>query len=172
MVVVHPKSDTAYEIVTVPAVKGVTSPAAETVAIAKSDDDHVPSGVAFCKVKIVGIHTDEAPVISATVGTALIVKVEALLPVVFGPTTVTTPLLTPAGSTAEIEVLLFTVNEAAATPLKRTAVAPVKATPVMVTVCPPALPHTSSGEKLVTDVGGGVKVQAKVNVPVAVLQPS
>ena len=99
-------------------------------------------------------------------------KVAELFPVVFGPTTVTTPLLTPAGTTAEIEVLLFTVNEAAANPLKLTAVAPVKATPVMVTVCPPALPHTSSGEKLVTVVGGGVKVQAKVNVPVPELHPS
>ncbi len=159
-------------MVTLPAETGETSPAADTVATAESDDDHTPSGVAFCKVKLAGIHTDESPVISATVGTAKIVKVEELLPVVFGPTTVTTPLLTPAGSTAEIDVLLSTVNEAAAKPLKLTAVAPVKAKPVMVTVCPPALPHTSSGEKLDTVVGGGVSVQAKVNVPAPELHPS
>ena len=159
-------------MVTFPAETGVTSPAADTVATSKLDDDHVPSGVAFCNVKLAGIQTDESPVMSATAGTGLIVNVAELFPVVFGPTTVTIPLLTPAGKTAIIDVLLSTVNEAAATPLKLTAVEPVKAKPVMVTVCPPALPHTSSGEKLVMVVGGGVSVQAKVKVPEPELHPS
>ena len=61
------------------------------------------------------------------------------------------PVVTPVGAVAVIEVALFTVNEAAATPLNRTAVAPVKSVPVIVTIVP-AKPKVG----LISVIAGGV----------------
>ena len=44
----------------------------------------------------------------------------------------------PAGDVAVIEVALLTVNDVALVPPNRTAVAPVKLVPVIVTLVPPA----------------------------------
>ena len=52
------------------------------------------------------------------------------------PLTPTVPL--PAGEVAVIDVALLTVNEVAAVPPNRTAFAPVKLLPLMVTGVPPA----------------------------------
>ena len=46
------------------------------------------------------------------------------------------PVMAAAGTVALIWVAEFTVNEAALTPLKVTAVAPVRLAPVMTTVAP------------------------------------
>ena len=54
-----------------------------------------------------------------------------------GVVTLTLPQF-PALTTAEIEVLLFTVNELAAVPPKLTAVAPVRLVPVIVMLVPVA----------------------------------
>jgi hypothetical protein len=56
------------------------------------------------------------------------------------------PVAEPAAGTAVIVVAFVTLNEAAATPLKLTAVAPVRLVPVMVTVAPA---QTDVGLKLV-----------------------
>ena len=70
-----------------------------------------------------------------------------------GVVTFIVPVETPAGVVAVICVALFTVNDAAATLLNVTAVAPVKLVPVIVTEVPPAVPQTDVGVKLVI-VGG------------------
>jgi len=61
------------------------------------------------------------------------------------------PVVTPVGAVAVIEVALSTVYEAGATPLKLTAVAPVKSVPVMFTIVP-ARPE----EGLIPVIVGGV----------------
>lgn len=53
-----------------------------------------------------------------------------------GVVTVTLPAVMPAGTSAEMLVALITENAVAGTPLKLTAVAPVKFVPVMVTAVP------------------------------------
>jgi hypothetical protein len=54
-------------------------------------------------------------------------------------TTSTVPEAATEGDTAVMEVLLLTVNEAAGTPPKVTALAPLKLLPVIVTLVPPAV---------------------------------
>jgi len=61
------------------------------------------------------------------------------------------PVVTPVGAVAVIEVTLSTVYDAAATPLKLTAVAPVKSVPEIVTIVP-ARPE----EGLIPVIVGGV----------------
>jgi hypothetical protein len=61
------------------------------------------------------------------------------------------PVVTPVGAVAVIEVALSTVYDAAATPLKLTAVAPVKSVPEIVTIVP-ARPE----EGLIPVIVGGV----------------
>src|SRR5207245_3741441 len=80
--------------------------------------------------------------------------------------TLIVPVVAPAGTVAVIWVSEFTVN-VAVVPLNVTAVAPVKAVPVSVTLAPTA---PLVGEKLVM-VGGGMTVKelALVAVPPAVV---
>src|SRR5207245_11637495 len=82
--------------------------------------------------------------------------------------TLIVPVVAPAGTVAVIWVSEFTVN-VAVVPLNVTAVAPVKAVPVSVTLAPTA---PLVGEKLVM-VGGGMTVKelALVPVPPAVVTP-
>ena len=64
---------------------------------------------------------------------------DAVLEVPEGLVTVTLTLVPePEGTTAVISVAEFTVNEVAAVPPNKTAVAPVKLVPVMVTEAPTA----------------------------------
>ncbi len=68
----------------------------------------------------------------------------------------TSTLLLPAGETAVIEVAELTVKLVAAVEPKRTAVAPVKLVPVMVTEVPPVEgPDTGLNALTVGAVGGG-----------------
>ncbi len=55
--------DTEYEMSTVPATTPVTTPVLPTVAIATSDDDHVPPVVVLLRVIVLPTHTIDAPVI-------------------------------------------------------------------------------------------------------------
>jgi hypothetical protein len=79
------------------------------------------------------------------------VKLPELAAVPPGVVTEIGPVVTPVGAVAVIEVALSTVYEAAATPLKLTAVAPVKSVPVIVTIVP-ARPE----EGLIPVIVGGV----------------
>src|SRR5947199_5920748 len=71
------------------------------------------------------------------------------------------PVVAPVGTVAAICVAELTVK-AAVVPLNFTAVAPVKAVPVIVTLAPTA---PLVGEKLVMD-GGGITVKELALVPV------
>ncbi len=80
-----------------------------------------------------------------------------------GLVTVTSTLLLPAGETAVIEVAELTVKLVAAVEPKRTAVAPVKLVPVMVTEVPPVEgPDTGLNALTVGAVGdAGVLLQLR-----------
>jgi hypothetical protein len=67
---------------------------------------------------------------------ATTVNEEVLTAVPPGVTTLTVPLVAPAGTDAVIEVELTTLNDVTDVPLNFTAVAPVKFVPVIVTVVP------------------------------------
>jgi len=100
------------------------------------------------------------------VGGGMTVKLLALLAVPPAVVTLIGPVEAPLGTVAAIEVDEFTVKPAL-TPLNRTALAPVKLVPLMVTIVPtPPL----VGEKLVI-VGGGmtVKLPALLAVPPGVV---
>src|SRR5213594_768399 len=94
------------------------------------------------------------------------VKLEALAAVPPGVVTLIVPVVAPVGTVAVICVAELTVN-VAVVPLNFTAVAPVKAVPVIVTLAPTT---PVVGEKLVM-AGGGitVKLLALVAVPPAVV---
>ena len=87
--------------------------------------------------KLEGFFDEDSAVVVATMPISeLARRTGALLPPEFVTVTSTVPL--PAGEVAMIDVALLTVNEVAAVPPNRTAVAPVKLLPVMVTGVPPA----------------------------------
>src|SRR5947209_17621473 len=99
-------------------------------------------------------------------GGGITVKELALVPLPPAAVTPIVPVVAPAGTVAVICVSEFTAK-VAVVPLNFTAVAPVEAVPVIVTLAPtPPL----VGEKLVM-VGGGitVKLLALVAVPPAVV---
>src|SRR5436190_24181821 len=80
--------------------------------------------------------------------------VKAVLPMVPpGVVTLIGPVVAPAGTVAWIAVAEFTVR-LAVTPLKRTAVAPLKLVPLIVTLVPT---RPLIGVKLVMDGGGRVE---------------
>ena len=79
------------------------------------------------------------------VGGAGIIVNHARDAVPVGDTTVTLPELVPVATVAVMLVAEFTVNDAAATPPKLTAVVPVKLVPVIVTIVP-AVPLTGVKE--------------------------
>jgi hypothetical protein len=100
------------------------------------------------------------------VGGGMTVKELALVPVPPAVVTLIVPVVAPAGTVAVICVSEFTVNEAVV-PLNFTAVAPVNAVPVIVTLVPIA---PLVGEKLITEgVGMTVKELVLVPVPLAVV---
>lgn len=66
----------------------------------------------------------------------LTVKLVALAAFASGVTTLTGPVVAPSGTVAVIEMAEFTVNVAAAIPLKRTAITPRRFVPLMVTRVP------------------------------------
>jgi len=68
---------TTYVIVAVPAVTPVTTPVDDTVATAVLDEVHVPPVVADANCVVEPEHTFVAPVIAATVGSALTVTAVA-----------------------------------------------------------------------------------------------
>jgi hypothetical protein len=101
-------------------------------------------------------------------GGGTIVKLEALVAVPPPVVTLIVPLVAPGGTVAVICVSELTVKLVALVPLNFTAVAPVNALPVIVTLAPtPPL----VGEKLVMDGAGAVTVKelALVAVPPAVV---
>lgn len=63
-----------------PALRPLTTPLAATVAIATSDEDHVPPACAFARVVVAPSHTVAVPAIAVSTGVALmfIVKLTAL----------------------------------------------------------------------------------------------
>jgi hypothetical protein len=90
-----------------------------------------------------------------TVGMAKYVNSSAVASGLDGPGVVTVTSTVPAalaGSMAEIDVELFTVNAVAATSPKLTAETPEKFVPEMVTETPPEV-HPRAGETLVTAGG-------------------
>jgi hypothetical protein len=95
-------------------------------------DDGVKLEIVGAPVAAVVVVVDAVVVVVVvpTVNTAVLVPVPA------GVVTARAPLAKPDGTTAVICVALTTVNDVAATPPKRTAVAPVKFEPVTVTVLP------------------------------------
>src|SRR6202007_233906 len=101
-----------------------------------------------------------------TVGGLMTVKLLALVAVPPGVVTLMVPVVAPDGTVAVIAVAEFTVK-LALVPLNRTAVAPVKLVPLMVTLVPAG---PLAGVKLVT-VGGvmPVKLPALVAVPPGVV---
>src|SRR6185503_16026541 len=86
------------------------------------------------------------------VGAGITVKLAALVAVPPGVVTLTGPVVAPAGTVAWIAEAEVTVKLAALTPLNRTAVAPVKFVPVIVTLVPTG---PLVGVKLVI-VGAGI----------------
>src|SRR5439155_13323170 len=102
-------------------------------------------------------------------GGVVTVKLLALVAVPPGVLTWIGPLVAPLGTVAVIWVLVFTVK-LAAVPLKRTAVAPVKLVPVMVTEVPTG-PLVGLKELMLGGAGGvvTVKLLALVAVPPGVL---
>src|SRR3989442_10446949 len=100
------------------------------------------------------------------VGGGMTVKLLALLAVPPAVVTLIGPVEAPLGTVAAIEVDEFTVKPAL-TPLNRTALAPVKLVPLMVTLVPTG---PLAGVKLVT-VGGvtTVKLPALLAVPPGVV---
>jgi len=95
------------------------------------------------------------------VGGNTTVKLLALVAVPPGVVTLIVPVVAPAGTVAVICVAELTVN-VALVPLNFTAVAPVYAVPVTVTLAPTA---PLLGEKLVIE-GGGITVKELALVPV------
>jgi hypothetical protein len=95
-----------------------------------------------------------------TVNITLTVNALPLVPVPPGVVTVNGPVVAPAGTVAWITVADVTVN-VAAVPLNRTAVAPVKFAPVIVTLAPTS---PLVGVKLVI-LGATVKLAALVAAP-------
>ena len=73
---------------------------------------------------------------SVSFGVTITVKLVALVAVPSGVVTEIDPLVAPAGTRAVIFVSLATLKLAAATPLKLTALAPLKPVPVRVTRLP------------------------------------
>ena len=76
-------------------------------------------------------------------------------------------MVAPAGTTAVICVALFTVTDAAATPLNLTAVAPVKLVPVITTVVP-APPDVGEKLLIVDEPGMAMAQEPPVNFAGAV----
>ena len=117
-------------------------------------------------VKFVPVMVTEVPTGPAVgeklemVGDRMTTKSVLLVAVPAGLVTVMGPVVAPAGTVAVICVALLMVK-AAATPLKRTSVVPVKFVPVMVTEAPTG---PDAGEKLVM-VGGRIKLALLVAVP-------
>src|SRR5207247_394054 len=99
-------------------------------------------------------------------GGVVTVKLLALVAVPPGVLTWIGPLVAPLGTVAVIWVLVFTVK-LAAVPLKRTAVAPVKLVPVMVTEVPTG-PLVGVNELIVGGAVVAVKLVAVTAVPPAV----
>jgi hypothetical protein len=64
------------------------------------------------------------------------------------------PAVKPAGVTAVIDVFDSTAKDAAATPLKRTEVVPLKLFPEMVTVCPPPTQNVVGLYEIMTGTAG------------------
>jgi hypothetical protein len=102
---------------------------------------------------------------------AVTVKVAELVAVPVGVTTVTGPVVAPSGTCVAIDVSETTVNSAL-TPLKRTAVAPVKNLPPMPTDCPTGplaglVPLIAGADAVVPEegVGGDPDDAVTVNEP-------
>jgi hypothetical protein len=94
------------------------------------------------------------------------VKLVALVAVPLGVVTLMGPVLAPAGTLTVSWVSELTTKPGASAPLKRTAVVPVKLTPVIVTgtLCPPLV-----GEKLLMAGDNTVKLVLLVPVPLGVV---
>jgi len=123
---------------------------------------------AVAPVRWVPVIVTESPILPMagrkleTVGAGTKVKAEELIPVPPRVVTLIGPVLAPAGTVALMEVALATENVVADVALNRTAVAPVRLTPVIVTEVP-APP--AAGRKLAT-VGAGTKVKTQELIPV------
>src|SRR3989442_337907 len=96
------------------------------------------------------------------VGGGITVKLLALLAVPPAVVTLIGPLVAPLGTVAAIEVDEFTVKPAL-TPLNRTALAPVKLVPLMVTLVP--TPPLAGEKLLIVGAGMTVKVLPLLAVP-------
>jgi hypothetical protein len=119
-----------------------------------------------------GKHTNDGPVIGATVGFVLIVNEPALVPDVTAFVTVKVPPVELAVRLTVMVVSFTTVN-GVETLLRVTDVAPVKFEPVNVTtVVARSAEQTVVGVKLDTTIGGGVNDQARVKVPPVLNQAS
>ena len=114
--------------------------------------DHVPPGVASVKAAlgVVPHIVAEPPAIAATVGDALTVKVDELVPVPHPLLTLTVPVV-PLPITATRVVPLFEVIEVTGVPPICTlaAVAPSRLVPVIVIVVVPAQPLLGVNEVIV-----------------------
>jgi hypothetical protein len=93
----------------------------------------------------------------------VIVKLVALVAVPFAVTTVMRPVVAPAGTMAVMREVLFTVNDVAFTPLKRTADTSLKFAPLIWTEVPGA-PLVGLNDEIV----GGFSVTMKAELLVAV----
>jgi hypothetical protein len=101
-------------MITSPSETGVTTPDAFTVAMSTSEELHTPVGVVLESVIVFefGKQTNDGPVIGATVGSAFTVSDVLLLADVTALYTVITPVDTVVVIVADIEVSLFTTNDA------------------------------------------------------------
>lgn len=102
-------------------------------AMAGADEFQMPPGVALDNSVVEPTHTELEPVMGLTIGNALMVKADALVPVPEGVVTAMDPVVAEAGSWAEICVFDMTVKEAGV-PLNVTEDAPERCVPVIVTV--------------------------------------
>lgn len=120
-------------MVAVPGAMPVTTPELFTEASSGVAELQTPPAVALDSVVVPLTQADSVPVMGCTDGNGVIVKLDALVAVPPGAVTEIGPVVAPDGTVAVICVALTTVK-VAETPLKFTAVAPVKLVPVMVTV--------------------------------------
>jgi hypothetical protein len=135
-----------------------------------------PNRTAVAPVKAVPVIVTAVPVLPLVgenpeiVGAGIVtVKFVALVAVPPGVVTVILPVVAPVGTLVSIRVpWAFTVNDAAATPLNRTAVAPANPLPLIRTAVPTG-PLFGENEEMVGAVVVTVKFVALVAVPPAVV---
>jgi hypothetical protein len=135
-----------------------------------------PNRTAVAPVNAVPVIVTAVPVLPLVgenpeiVGAGIVtVKFVALVAVPPGVVTVILPVVAPVGTLVSIRVpWAFTVNDAAATPLNRTAVAPANPLPLIRTAVPTG-PLFGENEEMVGAVVVTVKFVALVAVPPAVV---